>query len=212
MPCAAPARPAAVVPEGGACLLCRPPTLPLAFDFAPIPPTPFPSGEGGDQGYFMQGASPLASPGLNPGGAGSAGVSGAHGGHRGLVAGSPCRPCPRRGGRGGCSPCGTWFPCPGGEDHLKRRRRLRRIVPSPPVPPLLGCRHFPWKGGSFGFAPHRRLLARGARMAETVSAANGLMQGCRGRSPRRNKLIVSPFPTGEGGRGDRGQESKLKAG
>ena len=54
-------------------------------------------------------------------------------------------------------------------------------------------------------------------MAETVSVANGLMQGCRGRSPRRNKLIVSPFPTGEersasAGRGDRGQESKPKAG
>ena len=54
-------------------------------------------------------------------------------------------------------------------------------------------------------------------MAKTVSAANGLMQGCRGRSPRRNKLIVSPFPTGEersasAGREDRGQESKPKAG
>ena len=52
----------------------------------------------------------------------------------------------------------------------------------------------------------------GACLARSVSAANGLMQGCRGRSPRRNKLIVSPFPTGEGGRGDRGQESKPKAG
>ena len=41
----------------------------------------------------------------------------------------------------GLSPGGTGSPCPGGEDHLKRRRRLRRIVPSPPVPPLLGCRH-----------------------------------------------------------------------
>ena len=30
----------------------------------PIPPTPFPGGEGGDLGCFMQGASPLASPGL----------------------------------------------------------------------------------------------------------------------------------------------------
>ena len=37
-------------------------------------------------------------------------------------------------------------------------------------------------------------------------------RGCRGRSPRRNKLLVSPFPTGEGGRGDRGQKRKLKAG
>ena len=42
---------------------------------------------------------------------------------------------------GGLNPGDTCYPCPGGEDHLKRRRRLRRIVPSPPVPPLLGCRH-----------------------------------------------------------------------
>ena len=46
----------------------------------------------------------------------------------------------------------------------------------------------------------------------SVSAASGLVQGCRGRSPRRNKLLVTPFPAGEGGWGDRGQESKLKAG
>ena len=41
--------------------------LPLALFLPPIPPTRarralFPGGEGGDQGYFMQGASPLASP------------------------------------------------------------------------------------------------------------------------------------------------------
>ena len=52
----------------GACLVCRLPTMPLVYFLSPIPPTPFPSGEGGDQGFFMQGASPLASPGLNPGG------------------------------------------------------------------------------------------------------------------------------------------------
>ena len=47
-----------------------------AFSFfsAPLPrrgrisPPPPSQREGGDQGYFMQGASPLASPGLNPGG------------------------------------------------------------------------------------------------------------------------------------------------
>ena len=50
----------------GACPVGRLPTLPFAFFFPPIPPTPFPDGEGGDQGYFMQGASPLASPRLNP--------------------------------------------------------------------------------------------------------------------------------------------------
>ena len=41
----------------------------------------------------------------------------------------------RSGARGGLNPSGTCSPCPGGEDHLKRRSS------SPPVPPLLGCRH-----------------------------------------------------------------------
>ena len=38
------------VPEaaGAACLLCRLSTLPLAYVLSPIPPPPFPSGEGGD--------------------------------------------------------------------------------------------------------------------------------------------------------------------
>ena len=37
----------------------------------------------------------------------------------------------------------------------------------------------------------------GTCTAGTVSAAGGSMQGCRGRSPRRNKLKISPFPGGE---------------
>ena len=64
----------------GACFLCRLPTLPLVYFSAPYPPARarralFPAGEGGDQGYFMQGASPLASPGLNPGGTGAGGAN-----------------------------------------------------------------------------------------------------------------------------------------
>ena len=65
LPPALPADTAAVMFAWGACLFGRLPPLPLAFFVAPIPPTPFPAGEGGDQGYFMQGASPLASPALN---------------------------------------------------------------------------------------------------------------------------------------------------
>ena len=58
------------------------PSLPpadLAFSllFCPHPPCPPSRREGGDQGYFMQGAPPLASPGLNPGGTGSIGGAGA---------------------------------------------------------------------------------------------------------------------------------------
>ena len=54
----------------GACRLCCPPTLPSDCFPAPIPPPPS-QREGGDQGYFMQGASPLASPGMNPSGTGT---------------------------------------------------------------------------------------------------------------------------------------------
>ena len=52
-------------PAGGLPSLSPAYPLPLALLLPPSPPTPFPSGEGGDQGYFMQGASPLASPGLD---------------------------------------------------------------------------------------------------------------------------------------------------
>ena len=41
----------------------------------------------------------------------------------------------------------------------------------------------------------------GTCMAGAVRAANGLIPGCRGRSPRQNKLIVSPFPPGRGSGG-----------
>ena len=115
----------------GACLLCRLPTLPLWCPrggvpaLSPVNPAltcfpaplprrgridprpPSPAGKGGTKGYFMQGAPPLASPGLNPGGT--------------------CSPC-RWGTRRVLNPGGTCSTCPGGEDHLKRRSS------SPPVP------------------------------------------------------------------------------
>ena len=110
---------------------------------------------------------------------------------------------------GGLNSSGTCSPCPGGEDHLKRRSS------SPPVPLSLAA----------GTANRKAVLSvlhrtgdaenespAGAGLAGRASVASGSVQGCRGRSPRRNKLLVSPFPAGEGGRWDRGQESKLKAG
>ena len=51
------------------------------------------------------------------------------------------------------------------------------------------------------FAPFpsaARVQPPGTCMAGAVRAANGLIPGCRGRSPRQNKLIVSPFPAGKG--------------
>ena len=50
----------------GACLLCRLPTLPLVCFFAPIPPTPFPRGEGGDFWFsYARGSAPCI-PGAEP--------------------------------------------------------------------------------------------------------------------------------------------------
>ena len=52
---------------------------------------------------------------------------------------------------------------------------------------------------------------RSAGFAGAVSAASGLMPGCRGRSPRQNNLRVSPFPLGRGW-GGWGLGNNLKAG
>ena len=99
-------------PAGGVPAL--PPAYPaFRFLFCPLSPRPpSPVGKGEIFCFLMQGASPLASPGLNPG--------------------------------------GTGYPRPGGEDHLKRRSS------SPPVPPLLGCRHCPWECISVVFAPSHK--------------------------------------------------------
>ena len=92
-----PANLAAAVPGGGLAFLS--PAYP-AFSLLPCPlsPSPFPNGEGEIYGYFMQGAPPLASPGLSPSGAGSRGEPLAQRGLARLVACRPCRHCPRRGG------------------------------------------------------------------------------------------------------------------
>ena len=101
-------------PRRVACLSCRLSTLTLALLLPPIPPTPFPGGEGGDQGYFMQGASPLASPGLNPRGTGAGGVSRA-GGVACLSCRLPTMPL-------------ACFPAPYSPDPLPRRGRGRLKV------------------------------------------------------------------------------------
>ena len=128
-PCAALARRALAAPAGVACLLCRLlalpprclvggrgcfgrlPPLPLAFFPAPIPPAPLPGGKGGTKVIFMQGAPPLASPGLNLRGTGSTCQSGIRPGvslrrcqfdakPTEILSSGQCRQ-PRRGGTGG---------------------------------------------------------------------------------------------------------------
>ena len=195
----------------------------LASILPPSPRPPSPPGKGETKGYFMQGASPLASPGLNPGGTGST----CPGGEDHLKRRSSSPPVPP-------SP---WLPAlpierrfyrfcaelakpkaqpPAGHlygRNCKCRRRFNAGVPG--AEPLASPRLNP-RGTSYPrrLRPRRGggVPPRGTCTAGTVSAANGLMQGCRGRSPRRNKLIVSPFPAGEGGRGDRGQNQSKRQG
>ena len=94
----------------------------------------------------------------------------------------------------GLNPSGTCSPCPGGEDHLKRRSS------SPPVPPLLGCRHCSRESLSVGFTPYRRLPRRKEDcMAGFISAASGSVQGWRGGRPPRQQPCFSPHPAGRGG-------------
>ena len=57
--------------QRGACRFWSPANPAFRFLFCPYPPSPLPGGKGVTIGYFMQGAAPRASPGLNPRGTGS---------------------------------------------------------------------------------------------------------------------------------------------
>ena len=88
------------------------------------------------------------------------------------------------------APRGICYPCPGGEDHLKRRSS------SPPVPPLLGCRHCPPVN-------KQKLLV--------VQVPRGFCPGdARGEAPCIKITLVTPFPAGKGVGGDRGQKEKVQ--
>ena len=89
------------------------------------------------------------------------------------------------------APRGICYPCPGGEDHLKRRSS------SPPVPPLLGCRHCP---------PVNKQKPLVVQVPPGFSP-----RGCKGRSPLHEITLNLPLP--HRGRGLGGwAEAKLKAG
>ena len=106
----------------------------------------------------------------------------------------------------GAEPRRHWLDLPRGRGPSQTPKFLSPGPPSPWLPaPLIGNRFLTFLQRTAG------ALARGARMAETVSAANGLMQGCRGLRPRQNKLKVSPLPAGKGV-GGMGAGRKTKGG
>ena len=145
-----------------------PPVYPAFSLFScPLSPRPpFPDGEGGDQGYFMQGASPLASPGLNPGGTGAGGVSRAGGGLPRLAC-SPRRCCLRRGGLP-FRPLSSQPPSPAGKGETQSlfRRGLRPRHPG--IKPLAALTE-PAKQ-----VPSGGELARRCRLPPPPSPAGGL--------------------------------------
>ena len=211
-----------------ACLAGRLPTPPLACFSAPIPPPRarralFPAGRG-DFSFLMQGASPLASPGLD-GARHGLNLRSRHpaGGRppRRWRLDQPLR-CPAGGLPGGVPAypavsllCFPLSPCP-----LPRRGRGRFLVflckGLRPLHPR------GWVGRGTGIACGKPVLsasngalapagAAGTRVvkspppvhlyAGSVSAVGGSVQGCRGRSPRQNKLWAPPFPPGRGAGG-----------
>ena len=91
----------------------------------------------------------------------------------------------------------------GAKKQTNGRAGRRQRMQAPP------CGHH---SGKVSRRPAGQAAPAGTCLAETVSAASGLMQGCRGRSPRRNKVIFSPFPAGRGGRGDGGRKQSERQG
>ena len=174
---ALPARRVSAVPGGGACLLCRLLTLPLAFFPAPYPPPPS-RREGGDQGYFMQGAAPLASPGLNPRGTGS-----------------PCRCGKLNGERAPALPARRASAVPGGERRGgSRPPTLPLVLLLPPSPrPALAERSSRREGGDY-----RLFYARG--FAPCIPGAEPARHWSRGRTThpagvclRNRQLAAKPI-------------------
>ena len=71
-----------------------------------------------------------------------------------------------------------------------------RAPPTPAAPATCRTSH-PSGTTVAGIASAAGVQPPGTCLAGTISAVGGSVQGCRGRSPRRNKLWDSPFPGGE---------------
>ena len=184
----------------------------------PLSPAPFPGGEGGDFSFLMQGASPLASPGLG-GARHGLNLRSRHpaGGRTPGVGGSTSR-CGAR--RGACLLCRlptlplVYFPAP---------------IPPPPSPAGKGETISLFRRGLRPRHPGTYLLTALTDHAEQVSCARepavqrsgreisclknvppGFSSGdARGEAPCMKKLWAPPpFPPGRGA-GGWGQKSKL---
>ena len=135
----------------GACFLCRPPALPLAYFVAPIPRPPSPMGKGVTKVISCKGLRPL------------------HPQH--LTA------------------CGTYSPC-------------RTGTPT-------GWRAFFNPDSRRPGGCQRSIQRRKNRFStsKTSAASRPALGDARGGAPCIRKPKISPFPTGEGGWGDGGDQA-----
>ena len=204
-PRAALARPAAVVSAGGggelnprgtgstchcgvrrgACLLCRllPPCLYLLFcPLSPHPPSPV--GKGENQSFLMQGASPLASPRLNPRGT--------------------CSTCPVHVPGGGLAPAALARPAihiPGGgvpsESPVRRKTDRTAFLWAKPAAKERGDR-------GRGTSAFEMVLSPGAGIASAAQGKPPL------RFPQRQGQQVPPPAQARGSRGLRSRKNPAK--
>ena len=175
----------------------------------PSPRPPSPPGKGEIKGYFMQGASPLASPGLNGTrhwlNLRSRHPAGAYPRRwwldqplRCLTGGLPCLPpanpafsllsCPH-----------PPAPLPGGEGGNQGYFMQGAPPPAPRHLPAYGtyrpCRTGILRKGAGGSAQWQR------NQLPKECAARVQFWGCKGRSPLHEKTLGSPLPAGKGGGG-----------
>ena len=154
------------------------------------PPAPFPDGEGGDFRLFhARGFAPCI-PAPEPEAAlARRALAVPAGAHRGLVAGSPCRPCPRR---GACLLCRllpsafTFFSAPYPPSPLPRRGR--------------GCPKVYFAGGFAPGTPAFNRLRHLQNLPSRYPAAE--IRDCR-KNDRKRFPMSSAGSQGEGGPGER---------
>ena len=203
--------PAAAVPGGGAAGGWLPSEPAFSLSFCPHPPVPLPDGKGENHSFLMQGASPLASPRLNPGGTGF----------------SFGKQCPK-GGLSPGLPAGSAVPVPEGGLPALSPAYHAICLPFFPHPPVRARRAlFPAGRGrprlfhARGFAPcipeaepgrHGLFLWKAVPQGGLVPGVAGWLccTGAQGgvsfASPAYHAICLpfspippSPFPSGEGG-------------